>query len=929
MSFSALLFGHESLTIQCGTMLRAAGHGVVGVVTDDAAVTAWAAGEGVPVIAPGAGLESRIDASFDWIVSAANLRVIPEGVLARAAEGAVNFHDGPLPRYAGLNAPVWAILNGETTHGIAWHLIAGGIDEGDLIATRALAISPDETALSLNTKCYAAALDSFPEVIAALANGVPHRTPQDLSQRSYFGRNDRPANGGQIDFARPTAEILRLVRALDHGAHPNPLATAKLVVGEALVHIGAATAAGGTGTPGEVLDVGDTSLTVTTADGAVLLTDLTGAARPATGTVLRPLDDDTPLSHDARPLFRTWRPATLHLPGTGGTIATVGTTQSAGACFAAMVRLMTHLDEGTDFALKMPAASPLVSGWAPLRLTADTDIPAALAKAAPFPADLPHRLPGTTIAVPDVAFSTDGPVPGALVTLDVSEGVRLHGDPARIGQAGLDLVAARLSNYIQTGAILPDAERDLTLTAWNDTDAPFPDTCIHTAFEAQAVRTPDAVALIFEAETLTYADLNARANRIAHRLIATGAAPGTFVGLHLRRSADLVAGALAILKAGAAYVPLDPAYPADRVALYIGDSACGIILTDDALAPRLPASEATVLCVGDEMRGPRHQPRHPRRRVRPRLSHLHLRLDGPPQGRDDRASQRRQLLHRHGRADRPLGAQGLARRHVALVRHLRPRTLLDARARVHRRRGGRRGPGARLERCCGGGRHGILAVLLGQRRHLGAGQVRPPARGRQIRRHPRVLCRLDARAAFPRLRRPLSEPERHRRRGGGGDAQHRRPRRVLRRPPAPPRPHRRGMGGDRQPDGGPRGPCHRVRLAARRFRPAPREHAPRQQGRDARQHRDAAQTLGRRGRRLSARGRHDARGRDAAAPDFEDAADLGHDGGQPRHLARGGPDRGERADAPSGPDGRGGARTRSCSTTPPCARRATTRRRTR
>ena len=83
---------------------------------------------------PGARTLAASDVAFDWLFSIANLEMIPESVLARAKAGAVNFHDGPLPRYAGLNAPVWAILAGETAHGITWHMIEGGIDEGDVLA---------------------------------------------------------------------------------------------------------------------------------------------------------------------------------------------------------------------------------------------------------------------------------------------------------------------------------------------------------------------------------------------------------------------------------------------------------------------------------------------------------------------------------------------------------------------------------------------------------------------------------------------------------------------------------------------------------------------------------------------------------------------------------------------------------------------------
>ena len=107
---------------------------------------------------------------------------------------------------------------------------------------------------------------------------------------------------------------------------------------------------------------------------------------------------------------------------------------------------------------------------------------------------------------------------------------------------------------------LPDAERRLLLEDFNDTATAFDqDQTIHGAFAAQAERSPDAIALVHEGQSLSYAALDIRANRVAHVLRELGAGPGVPVGLCCERGLDLVVGALGILKAGAAYVPLDPA----------------------------------------------------------------------------------------------------------------------------------------------------------------------------------------------------------------------------------------------------------------------------------------------------------------------------------------------------------------------------------
>ncbi|MGN4062994.1 AMP-binding protein, partial [Burkholderia gladioli] len=132
--------------------------------------------------------------------------------------------------------------------------------------------------------------------------------------------------------------------------------------------------------------------------------------------------------------------------------------------------------------------------------------------------------------------------------------------------------------------LLAEAERTRILHDWNDTVVSYdgPPT-LHGAFEQQAARTPEAVAVAFEADTLSYAQLNARANRLAHYLRGRGVGPEQRVAICLERSLDMMVALLAVLKAGAAYVPLDPAYPAERLAYMLEDARPAMLLTHDAL----------------------------------------------------------------------------------------------------------------------------------------------------------------------------------------------------------------------------------------------------------------------------------------------------------------------------------------------------------
>ena len=120
--------------------------------------------------------------------------------------------------------------------------------------------------------------------------------------------------------------------------------------------------------------------------------------------------------------------------------------------------------------------------------------------------------------------------------------------------------------------ILGREERDTILQVWNDTAQPVPRATLPELFAAQVAKTPDAIAVVFENHSLSYGQLDACANRLAHHLRALGVGPETVAGLCLARSLDMIVGLLAILKAGGAYLPLDPEYPTERLRYMIVDA---------------------------------------------------------------------------------------------------------------------------------------------------------------------------------------------------------------------------------------------------------------------------------------------------------------------------------------------------------------------
>ena len=671
------LVGGDSLLMECGERLLARGFSVRGVVTRARRVRDWAAAHGLPCHDLDGDWQSELAREpFDHLLAITHLELLPAEVLALPRRGAINFHDGPLPGYAGLFCPVWALLAGEERYGVTWHRVDAGIDSGDVLERESFDVASDETSLSLNTKCFEAGLASFERVMDRLERGDDAGTPQGSERSRLCLRNERPDGGGLLDWNRPAHELERLVRALDFGAYPNPFAAAKLLTerGVFLVREARAVEHGEDGArPGQVLAAGAGSLRVACADGALeirALGDPQGAdvelsepgleagevlPRPA-DEVLERLDALTERTAGRREeamirLLETLEPVALpHVPvdapagsGLGArtlALPELGTGDPSRLVAAAFPSFLARLTGQTrfDLALRHPdlddACAGLDAWWSarvPLRLELEPEqdlahaaeaLEAAIRRAVkrgPSARDVIARTPSLhenaeltsgrllPLGLALGGAESDAPV-GDVLTLRVDPAARtasLVFDRERVGSGTVERVAEQFETFLAGLAARPDArltdvrlvsdaERSDRAAAWEAVDrGGLRETDPVALIEAQVTRSPQRTALLFEGASLTYAELDERANRLAHELLELGVDATRPVGLHLERDLDLVVALLAVWKAGAAYLPLDPEYPKNRLEWMLADSGARHVVTTGALERELEGARGT------------------------------------------------------------------------------------------------------------------------------------------------------------------------------------------------------------------------------------------------------------------------------------------------------------------------------------------------
>lgn len=692
---SCVIIGDGTLPLKCAEILIGEGHELCVLVTSDDKNKKWCRERGIQTYPTANELLTGFSQPIDYLFSIVNQQILSEAVIKLPLKAAINYHDGPLPRYAGTHATSWALINQERSHGITWHLITDVVDAGDILKQKAVDVDETETAHSLNTKCYEAAMEAFGELIDELAADDAKPRPQNLTERTFFPRFKRPPNGGVIRWDSPASEISAMIRALDFGPHPNPLGVAKFRCGHQYLSVSAVKPLPSTSgkEPGTILTIAPDFLDIATGsqdirlrnfsrlDGPLLaITELQNEFSLEVGQKLPIIDSELAIiiedlyarssRHEAfwvqklskveridleflnRP-FRfeysvpRYSSTSVRIPEVFLRFARSFPSSSTGdrifgalGIFLARITGTNTFDMGYEDCRKDGPVA-FVEGVFARQVPAHFDIDpnlsfndnfasfegelGALANFGSFAIDAAARYPairgtveaGKIAAMPiSVIRRKSNEPPFAdfdndliFVLTENSWECVWHFDASKVNNEILESLSDSFSSFLSEIATAPskqvaklsllsNEERKEIVIDWNSTGRSLlGQKCVHELFIECAARMPNAEAITDSNGSLSYAELNRKSNQIAHMLRSLGVVTESLVAVYMERSAQAVTALLGILKAGAAFLPLDPANPVARTEFMLRDSAARVVLTQETLREGLQVSDCRVISI--------------------------------------------------------------------------------------------------------------------------------------------------------------------------------------------------------------------------------------------------------------------------------------------------------------------------------------------
>ena len=225
--FDCVIIGDSTLVICCSEMIIERNAKILGIITECKEVIEWCNEYNVPYISY-MEMSCIHEYQFHYLFSIVNYRILNSELLDLPQMGAINYHDALLPRYAGIHATSWALIHGEKYHGISWHEMKRGVDAGDILVQKKIAIEPNETTFTLNMKCYCKAVQGFEDLLDNICSNNVTVISQDVKDRKVYYKKQKPVMGGVINWGMKSEEIKNYVNAMNYGCYDNTFCTSKI-----------------------------------------------------------------------------------------------------------------------------------------------------------------------------------------------------------------------------------------------------------------------------------------------------------------------------------------------------------------------------------------------------------------------------------------------------------------------------------------------------------------------------------------------------------------------------------------------------------------------------------------------------------------------------------------------------------------------------
>lgn len=276
-SYSCYLIGEDHLIAECARILIANNFTILGIITSFEPIVDWASVNSIPRFTPKINLTPILNNEFDYLISAVNSKILTREVLQLAKKMNINFHNAPLPKYAGIHAISWAIVNEEKQYGVTWHEMTSQVDGGDILEQSIFSVDENETAYSLSVKCYEEAIKSFENLIINIKNNTLQKTHQNLSLRSYYSLQKKPKGNGWIQWSDSAANIQKICRATSLGHYSdNTFLSAKFIINNRLFIVNSPPLIGkkSTNPPGFIIKHNEKILKVSTKTNDLVFLDI-------------------------------------------------------------------------------------------------------------------------------------------------------------------------------------------------------------------------------------------------------------------------------------------------------------------------------------------------------------------------------------------------------------------------------------------------------------------------------------------------------------------------------------------------------------------------------------------------------------------------------------------------------------------------------